>query len=602
MPQSVAMGCPEATALVVSRMRARPSFVGAAVFGTALTVPVVASTAWAAPAAPATDVSGMSPDAAEHWLQSSQATATPPPAHQPAPPQTPPTTVATPVEEAEPPPTVAPEQGPPTGTTSTTTTTTTTAPPAAEPEPAAEAPAAPAPAPEPGPPTGTTTTTTPSEPEVPPDRDPAPDVRGMSPDAAERWLEQAEERQPAAEAPETSEDPEREQRFDPAPGCILVQGPYPDEADRPCAFPDGTRIPTGSIGTPPQEARPCVPLEGPYLTEESRPCEFPDGRQIPSNQVGQPPTPPAQDCRPVEGVDEGEPGLCAYPDGRTSSTEDEQREPAPAVNDFSDLAEGGRGEELVGELLEPSDEEFGALVEEGTIDGDFTNRSYFPVEPAPGDGIVVLDFFIPQDRSVFLRGDDRELQDPVQSDLELTDSRVTVVLDRDSGRGMVTQSGTCTVGIEVCQDPRPIELGPEDTREQGPVDANEFDVRTDEETISLTYDVLNSITPDAYSVDGTVRLRRRPDGLYQVVYDTRDDYPAISIWQYRPGDTPRLIDYDRGKHVLEGAVPDCDLPDLPDGPDLPSIDLPGSWFDWDMPDLPDGPDLPNIGPIYGVCR
>jgi hypothetical protein len=208
-------------------------------------------------------------------------------------------------------------------------------------------------------------------------------------------------------------------------------------------------------------------LQGPYLSEDDRPCAFPDGREIPANLVVQPPPPAADECARVEGIDEDEAGLCAYPDGRTSTTEDPEHEPAPPVDDFADLAEGGRGEELVGELLEPTDEEFQALVDEQTIGRGSTNRSYFPVEQAPGDGIVVVDFFIPQDRSLVLRGDDRELQDPVQPDLELTDSRVTLVLDRESGRGMVTQSETCEVIFGSCQAPRSIELGPEDTREQG---------------------------------------------------------------------------------------------------------------------------------------
>jgi hypothetical protein len=663
------MGSGEATDLVIARMRARPGMVGAAVFGTALTVPFAASAAWAtntcacgggsstaAPSPPTPDVRGMSADAAERWLEPAPPPHPPTPAPEPPPPTT--TTTAPPPEplppepspEPEPPPEPEPapvEDGPPTGTTTTTAPPEPVEPPPAPVEPAPDvrgmSPDAaehslkvePEPAPvEDGPPTGTTTTT-PSPPEPPPPPapvEPTPDVRGMSPDAAEHWLE-AKPEPPAPPAPvvpppdvrgmspdaaehwlvpepdpQVREDLEREQRYDPAPGCIPVQGPYMSEADRPCSFPDGSQIPTGQIGTQPQQARPCVPVQGPYLNEDERPCEFPDGREIPANQVVQPPPLDPEGCATVEGYEKDEAGLCAYPDGRTSTTEDPERTPAPPVEDFADLAEGGRGEELVGELLEPSDGEFEELVEEGTIGQPSTNSSYFPIEPAPGDGIVVVDFFIPQDRSMFLEGDDRELQDPVQSDLELTDSRVTVVLDRESGRGLVTQSETCTAWVGACQAPRPIELGPEDTREQGPVSPNEFDIQTDEETISITYDALNSITPDAYSVDGTVRLRRRPDGLYQVVHDTRDDYPAVSIWQYRPDDTPRLIDYDRGEHVLRGAVPDCDLPDLPNGPnlpDLPAVDLPGSWLDFDAPDLPDLPDgsnLPDIGEIYGVCR
>ena len=65
--------------------------------------------------------------------------------------------------------------------------------------------------------------------------------------------------------------------------------------------------------------------------------------------------------------------------------------------------------------------------------------------------------------------------------------------------------------------------------------------------------MLNSITPLVVSIDGTVTLDRGSDGRYQVVHDTRDDYPAISIWQYRPGDYLRLVDYDRGKPASPGA-------------------------------------------------
>jgi hypothetical protein len=77
------------------------------------------------------------------------------------------------------------------------------------------------------------------------------------------------------------------------------------------------------------------------------------------------------------------------------------------------------------------------------------------------------------------------------------------VLDRGSGRGVLTQSETCTVGIEVC----------------------------------LSGDLDLAVPPRRHPAADPLRPR---------------------------------------EHVLRGAVPDCDLPD--------------------------GPDLPNVPPIYGVCR
>ena len=100
---------------------------------------------------------------------------------------------------------------------------------------------------------------------------PEPQIYGVGPLSAGY---EAEPRRRASR-PQIREDWEREQRFDPAPGCIPVQGPYLNEADRPCAFPDGSQIPTGQIGTQPEEARPCVPLQGPYLSEDDRPCAVP---------------------------------------------------------------------------------------------------------------------------------------------------------------------------------------------------------------------------------------------------------------------------------------------------------------------------------------
>lgn len=253
---------------------------------------------------------------------------------------------------------------------------------------------------------------------------------------------------------------------------------------------------------------------------------------------------------------------------------------------YQALARGGRGD-LISDLVSPTDTEFEQLIDQGTIGMGATNRRYFEVEPSPGDGVIVMDFFIRQGSSAFLRGDDRDVQDPLLDDLELTDSRITIVIDRESGRGLITQSETCTVSVfggEFCQAPRPIELGGIDTEPQLlPSSPNEFELGADDDSISLSYDALNSITPGAFSVDGGVTLERGEDGYYEVTEDSRDDYPAIATYQYRPGEDPRQLNYEPGRSVI-GAVPECDLPNLPD---LPKLPLGG-------PDLPDLPDLPTV--------
>jgi hypothetical protein len=189
---------------------------------------------------------------------------------------------------------------------------------------------------------------------------PAPDVRGMSPDAAERRLESAEEDQPEPliygvdrdtynrmqeeEQVLIREDWEREQPFDPAPGCVPLQGPYVSEDDRPCAFPDGTRIPTGQIGTQPEEARPCVPVQGPYLNEDDRPCAFPDGREIPAQLVVPAPEPEPE---PAAGVGSGGGGG----GGGSWGGDQEEEEDRPAWQDGLSAVGGAlswTGEQTVG--------------------------------------------------------------------------------------------------------------------------------------------------------------------------------------------------------------------------------------------------------------
>lgn len=239
------------------------------------------------------------------------------------------------------------------------------------------------------------------------------------------------------------------------------------------------------------------------------------------------------------------------------------------------LVAAERGD-LVDGLASGSSADFDALVARGTIDGDDANARYFRLPPAPGDGIVAMDYFIPGGNSLFLKGDGRDTADPLLGPYGLDRSRLVVVIDRESGRGVIHQSRTCTVSAPVvgayCERPRPIELRSPRTRPQinpipGPQAANEYDLEVGDDAIDLDYDVLNSVTPVALSVDGSVRLERHSDGFYRVTKDTRDTYPRIVISQHRPGTDGRIIHESDDDPVLVGAPPpllrpSCDNPIL----------------------------------------
>ncbi|HWC11315.1 MAG TPA: hypothetical protein VG455_08845 [Acidimicrobiales bacterium] len=260
------------------------------------------------------------------------------------------------------------------------------------------------------------------------------------------------------------------------------------------------------------------------------------------------------------------------------------------IDHYSRLVGSGPRGELVVDLAGPRAREFADLVGQGTIagPGGRTNRRYFQVQPSPGGGLLVMDFFIRTPTSGgLLEGDDREFQDPLLSGLPLDKSRVIILLDRDTGRGTIVQTETCTrsaFGRTFCNEPRPIVLdmgtllvndrANDVTGEGVNLDVpNQLEVATDDDSITLRYDALNSITPLGISVDGTFTLRRDLDGRYRLVEEDRDDYPAIGLYQYRPSD-PRthVIDEDPGTGVLPGALPRCDLPDLPGPlPDLPTL-------------------------------
>lgn len=255
------------------------------------------------------------------------------------------------------------------------------------------------------------------------------------------------------------------------------------------------------------------------------------------------------------------------------------------------LESGPRGQD-VGDLASLSDEEFAARVADGTTyqDGGRYNRRYFQVDPAPGEGVLVYDYYIPFDGSLGLKGDSRGVSDPLLGEYGQDRSRVTVILDRETGRGVVVQTETCTVGVfgrEFCNEPRPITFDKDDdydndtgndaTGEGLNIDkTNEFEIEADGDSVSLDYDALNSITPVGISVDGRVEITRRPDGTYAKGTDTRDDYPAKVIYHYPPDSDPYGIydDEDVNPDQVDGALPaDPDLtvcrPPFADQPFVP---------------------------------
>jgi hypothetical protein len=243
---------------------------------------------------------------------------------------------------------------------------------------------------------------------------------------------------------------------------------------------------------------------------------------------------------------------------------------------YRQLGDGVRGD-AINALTSPDDAAFRALIEAGTTyqeDGKY-NRRYLQLPPAPGEGVLVYDFYIPFGNSFFLKGDDRGVSDPLLGEYGMDRSRMMLVIDRESGRGVLVQSETCTVVVKTCNEPRPITFDMDDdwendsghdaTGEGINIDqTNQFEIDADRDSVKLTYDALNSITPLGVSVDGTVEIHRQPDGTYKKGVDTRDDYPAKALYHYRPGHEPDEV------HDHKDVNPDNFDGALPKDPDIKS--------------------------------
>jgi len=99
----------------------------------------------------------------------------------------------------------------------------------------------------------------------------------------------------------------------------------------------------------------------------------------------------------------------------------------------------GERRELFDSVVVPSDDEFVDLIDAASIRGDNGSQTrYFETEAHPGDGVIVSEMVILEETSGPLAGDGRPItDDPLGEHLPLGASRMLVVLDRESGRGVV---------------------------------------------------------------------------------------------------------------------------------------------------------------------
>lgn len=195
------------------------------------------------------------------------------------------------------------------------------------------------------------------------------------------------------------------------------------------------------------------------------------------------------------------------------------------------LASGPRGE-IVAELAAPGDDDWASMVGGGTRwEGNRAVR-FLDIEPDPGAGIIVVDFFIPGDGSFFLDGDRRPHADPIFGELTTGDSRAAMVFDREVGRASIQFDGTCPMYVPGCQAARAITLGGEPVAigARGlPEIANQVRVDSGPGQLTLDFDILNGIFPIG-SVDGTMTVRNTGDGSYEVASIEADEYPSVGVY------------------------------------------------------------------------
>lgn len=228
-------------------------------------------------------------------------------------------------------------------------------------------------------------------------------------------------------------------------------------------------------------------------------------------------------------------------------------------------ADPERGD-LVTQLLTADDAAFEALIADGTIylDDGTLNTAYFQIEPQPGGGVVVMDYFIDSGFSGPLAGDDRGHEDPFGGSLDMEDSRIMIVMDLETGRGQIIQSESCLAFGGPCNEPRPITFDGSAIVNDSQNDitgeginldiANQFWISEDGDGIRIDYDALNSITPTG-SIDGGITVLVAPDGsTIGLDEDDRENYPSIGTYYYPPGQPTQVIEEREQEGVICGAI------------------------------------------------